>query len=362
MKNKPVAKPLYCDNEEECKIQKKNKPKKNNTNLPPIEDEIEILAEEVAPVFLRKKKQEETRAVKKARQDFLQSGIPELLKQQTAIRSALEQRDVEIFPRISHVTQLETKVTGSSSNFNFLASLIKPLICRQLPKRAMFDAKINKSFETTVQPLQNHPSNGQNLEWHQCKEWIHHLKHARKINFPFFRTLRAMLSKERNTDEYLWSDVCATTQWIDSLANHGSVQQLQQWLKRWKLRAGEDVDPSPKRRKTRKNVKRKRADFESSEDDMDVTDTVESSDSGSNSDQVYFSTEHLQNNYLKILLYAVVSCNADCRATWLRQNGLGLRVSRGIGIQCSGSKCFFQAQWKIGLIPTTRSHPVSHAE
>ena len=42
------------------------------------DDELEIISEDIAPVFLKKKWDDEARAVKKAKQEFLLSGVPEV--------------------------------------------------------------------------------------------------------------------------------------------------------------------------------------------------------------------------------------------------------------------------------------------
>ena len=98
MRIKPMA---LRDEPEEFQPKKILKKKRKKGKIDD-DDELKILSEDIAPVFLKKKWEDEARAVKKAKKEFLFSGVPEVLKQQTTALIALEQRPVEIFPKISH--------------------------------------------------------------------------------------------------------------------------------------------------------------------------------------------------------------------------------------------------------------------
>ena len=226
---------------------------------------------------MKKKWEEEARAVKKAKQEFLFSGVPEVLKQQTAALAALEQRPVEIFPKISHVTQ------AGSEPWRLPYPDQLSLVLR---KSLSHSKKINRptTFSSSLNSMSNAGSinsacnrsislkQASYLEWRFCKEWITRLKEDHSLSFPFFRTLRTLLpraNKENDGDRDLpWTDAYAPKQSADILANNRmSSQQLKNWLNQWKLRAGEEVAASPKKN-PKKVGKRKRiaSDCTDSED------------------------------------------------------------------------------------------------
>ena len=289
LKEKPVTIPVQSD-EEEAKVDYKQK-KKRFKSAPnsKTDNDIEIVAEKVAPIFLQIKKLEAEKAFKKAKQDFLQSSIPETLKQQVVLQSALEQRDVEIFPLVSHITQLESQCISLPSNVIFLNSLLRPVVNVSIPSSILFDPNLNRAQQVPITPINDRKSSvsEQNLEWLQCKDWIWHIK-ERHVNFPFFRCLRNMLVKGRTSEEHLWNDVCGTKHWNENLANTNTVHHLKQWLKEWKIKAGDVVEAATKKKRSKAaTVKRKRIDSDASElDGESVDDRSTSSEAWSDSDQV----------------------------------------------------------------------------
>ena len=239
------------------------------------DDVIEVVSETVAPIFMKKKYQEEARAIKKAKQEFLFSGVPEVLKQQTVIQQALEQRPVEIFPKISHVTQAGSRPWALPYPTS-LDSILQPTKDDQ-------EIRLPVTFSST---LNSHPSEGMPfiqpvvqaaaMEWRYCKDWINLLKEEHGLTFPFFRTLRNLLSKaSRISGEALWTDVYAPNCSADILpTNRQPAATLKAWLNQWKLRAGEDVQPEPKKKKTTKDGKKKRKRLDSEEDGSELEDAT----------------------------------------------------------------------------------------
>ncbi|XP_046437052.1 uncharacterized protein LOC124188452 [Daphnia pulex] len=276
---KPVA--LRDEPEEELvepkQISKKKRKKGEMKGKANSEDELVILSEDIAPIFLKKKWEEEARAVKKAKQEFLFSGVPEVLKQQTAALAALEQRPVEIFPKISHVTQ-----AGSQPwRLPYPESLV---LRKSLPHSKKINrpttfasslnsnpGSINSACNRSISPKQ-----ASYLEWRFCKEWITRMKEDHSLSFPFFRTLRTLLPRanmERDGDRDLpWTDAYAPKQSADILANNRmSSQQLKNWLNQWKLRAGEEVAAPPKK-VSKKVGKRKRIESDCTDSEDAVVD------------------------------------------------------------------------------------------
>lgn len=252
-------------------------------------DEIQIISEDVAPIFLKKKWEEEARAVKKAKQEFLFSGVPEILKQQSAVQSALEQRSVEIFPKISHVTQAGSRPwkLGFPNELSTVLRNVFPPPKIEQPKA--FSPNLNSYLvdSNLVCPRSVFQKQASYLEWCFCKEWINRLKGEHSLSFPFFRTLRMLLSKINKEDvvgeDLPWTDAYAPKQAVDILANNRkSVQHLKDWLNQWKMRAGEEATLSPK--KTAKKIgKRKRISSEDSGSEEAAVD--ESSNKSWNPDE-----------------------------------------------------------------------------
>ena len=274
--------------------QQKKKRKKLDSNLD-IEDEdddddqVEIIATEstdIAPLFLRRQWQEQVRAQKKAKQEFLHSGVPDALRQQTAIQMALEQREVDIFPRISHVTQMDCLTANVMCCHKlpypvFLTNLFKPVSHKRIATPATFASSLTRCSLRDQPRVIHVPPETNVLEWRQCKGLIQRLKEQHQLNFPFFKIMRSLLSKERNTDELLWTDVCGTTQWIDHLSNRKITHRLRSWLKEWQIKAGLKIDPCALQKKApaaavnSKINKRKRIDSEASENsDVVVEDII----------------------------------------------------------------------------------------
>lgn len=114
-REKPAA--TSADDEEGQPPKKQKRVRQMRLRSPPEEPpaaapepDIEIVAEDssraaVAPIFLRRGKRDSYRAVQKAKLEFLHSGVPEALRQQQAVQAILQDRPVELFPKISHVLQ-----------------------------------------------------------------------------------------------------------------------------------------------------------------------------------------------------------------------------------------------------------------
>jgi hypothetical protein len=273
MRIKPMA---LRDEPEEFEPKKILKKKRKKGKIDD-DDELKILSEDIAPVFLKKKWEDEARAVKKAKKEFLFSGVPEVLKQQTTALIALEQRPVEIFPKISHVTQAGSrswrlpypdqlslvmlrKSLSDSKKINRPTTFSSNLNSSMLSSNA---ANSSESCDRSISPKQ-----ASYLDWRFCKEWITRLKEDHSLSFPFFRTLRTLLPRANNEGDLPWTDAYAPKLSTDILANNRmSSQQLKNWLNQWKIRAGEEVTPSPKKN-TKKVGKRKRiaSDCTDSED------------------------------------------------------------------------------------------------
>lgn len=272
---KPVA--LRDEPEEELvepkQISKKKRKKGEMKGKANSEDELVILSEDIAPIFLKKKWEEEARAVKKAKQEFLFSGVPEVLKQQTAALAALEQRPVEIFPKISHVTQAGSQPWRLPYPESLVLRKSLPH-SKKINRPTTFASSLNSNAGSIHSACNRSisPKQASYLEWRFCKEWITRMKEDHSLSFPFFRTLRTLLPRanmERDGDRDLpWTDAYAPKQSADILANNRmSSQQLKNWLNQWKLRAGEEVAAPPKK-VSKKVGKRKRiaSDCTDSED------------------------------------------------------------------------------------------------
>jgi flagellar biosynthesis GTPase FlhF len=285
MRVKPVA---LRDEAEEVEPKKISKQKRKQGEMKGKSgddcDELKILSEDIAPVFLKKKWEEEARAVKKAKQEFLFSGVPEVLKQQSAALTALEQRPVEIFPKISHVTQAGSRSWRLPYPHQLSLVLRKSLSQSQKINRPKtFSSSLNSKSNVSINSASNRSislKQASYLEWRFCKDWITRLKEDYSLSFPFFRTLRTLLQRanSENDGDLPWTDAYAPKQSPDILSNNRmSSQQLKNWLNQWKLRAGEEVAASPQK-KPKKVGKRKRiaSDCTDSED-VAVDETSNSS-------------------------------------------------------------------------------------
>lgn len=226
-------------------------------------DDLEIIAEDIAPIFMKKKWGDEARAIKKAKQEFLFSGVPEVLKQQTAALVALELRPIEIFPKISHVTQAGSQPWHLPYPAGFSRLLRKSLPRAKINRPTTFSSNLN-SPNVDINSSSNRSvslKQAAYLEWRYCKDWIIRLKEDNSLSFPFFRILRTLLprsNKEDDGSQHLpWTDAYAPKHSSDILANNrGPSLQIKTWLNQWKLRAGEEIAILPK--KKAKIGKRKR--------------------------------------------------------------------------------------------------------
>lgn len=278
---KPIALREDEDEFQEVEIQKTpTKKRKKEAKKRKVDDDVKIISEDlVAPVFLKKKWEEEARAIKKAKQEFLFSGVPEVLKQQTAVQTALEQRPVEIFPKISHVTQAGSRPWYLPYPDQFSSMLRKVPLRSEIEQPTTFSSSLNTCHVDTntstchgLESVQQAPC----LEWRFCKDWITRMKEDHSLSFPFFRTLRTLLSKvskEGGEGEDLpWTDAYAPKQSVDILANNRKpAQRLKNWLNQWKLRAGEEATLLPKK-STKKVGKRKRIASDDSDSEEAIVD------------------------------------------------------------------------------------------
>ena len=259
------------------KVPKKKHKKRELKRKKEVDDEdVKILSEDIAPIFLKKKWEEEARAVKKAKQEFLFSGVPEVLKQQAAVSIALEQRPVEIFPKISHVTQAGSQPWRLPYPDQLSLVLKKITSHSKINQPTTFSSSLNSSLVVSAAHRSITPKQASCLEWRYCKEWITRLKEDHSLSYPFFRTLRTLLAKaNKETDggnELPWTDAYAPKQSIDILANNRkTAQRLKTWLNQWKLKAGEEVTLSPKK-PVKKVGKRKRIASDSTDTDEAVVD------------------------------------------------------------------------------------------
>ena len=285
-------KPIAFDEPKEVESKKvpRKRRKKGSVKEPVEEDDgdIEIISEDVAPIFIKKKLEEEQRAVKKAKQEFLFSGVPEVLKQQNAIQVALEQRPVEIFPKISHVTQAGSRPWKLPYPDHLTPLLKKNTPCLKLNYPLAFPTGVNSSqadrcssYRSTTLVQASH------LEWRYCKDWITRLKEENSLSFPFFRTLRTLLLRSTKNGEdgslLPWTDAYAPQQSMEILVNNRKPsQRLKEWLNQWKRRAGEEVLSSPKK-SSKKMGKRKRISSDGS--GMDEPVVNETSNSSWNPDE-----------------------------------------------------------------------------
>ena len=256
---------------------KRKKEKKQTHGANDDDDEVEIISEDVAPIFLKKQRQEEARALKKAKHDFLFSGVPEVLKQQAVVQQALEQRPVEIFPRISHVTQAGDRPwrLPYPDSLNSILVLKSPVEDSSVQLPSAFSSSLNETAIPYVPETTNTSrSMGKQatcLDWRDCKNLIIQLKDNHGLAFPFFRTLKALLSKaNRGNGISLWTDAYSPSCSDEILAaNRKPVNQLKIWLNQWRLKAGEDINPEPKKKTkvaNKKMNKRKRIDSEDSDE------------------------------------------------------------------------------------------------
>jgi len=279
-----VKKPVHTDDVkpskaievEGVKLSKRRK-RERNTDVSDVDDDIQFVSGEVAPIFLTRKWAEEFQVVKKAKQEFLFSGVPEVLKQKAVVQLELEQRPVEIFPRISHVTQFSADHKPLPYPEELKSILSKPLpLQKKIQRPTTFPSSLNSPLQVEVATAEQlNRSQTSPLDWRFCKDWISGLKEEHNLDFPFFRVLRALLAKS-NSDHQLWTDAYAPTNSLDVLANRKSIQYLKNWLNKWKLRAGEEVVATPKKKKkppavASKAAKRKRINSEGLDiDDIEV--------------------------------------------------------------------------------------------
>lgn len=300
---KPPTTPLESDPEIEVPVKKvlrKKRKKAGGANTSKDDDEIKIISEDIAPIFLKKKRDEEMRAVKKAKQDFLFSGVPEVLKQQTIVQQTLEQRPVEIFPRISHVTQAGSQ-PWCLPYPNQLSLMLRKNPSESVVNRpTTFSSSLN-SLSVAVSQRSIYPKQASYLEWRYCKEWITRLKEDHSLSFPFFRTLRALLPKANKEDGNVvpWTDAYAPKRSVDILANRKPAQRLKNWLNQWKLKAGEEVILSPKKTAATKVGKRKRIS-------SDCSDTEEAPAAEEVSNQSWNSEEQVGLSFDSFLDFSVV--------------------------------------------------------
>ncbi len=234
------------------------------------DSDVEIVNDKVAPIFLKKQKKEEYRIIQKAKQEFLFSGVPEVLKQQVAVQQALEERPVEIFPRVSHVTQAGSRPWRLPFP-PALESFLRPLVTKPINQPVIFLASLNDPSTISSTPPRNQATVAQavSMDWRFCKDWISQLKEKNALSFPFFRTLRNLLPKSsKSNGESLWTEIYAPSSSADVLPNNRQpMQQLKKWLNQWKAKAGEEVEKEPKTKKKKKKFgKRKRLDSDSGSD------------------------------------------------------------------------------------------------
>lgn len=258
------------------------------------DSDIEVVSASVAPLFRKKQQQEEARAIKKAKQEFLFSGVPEVLKQQVIVQQALEQRPVEIFPKVSHVTQAGSRPWALPYPAG-LDSILLPHREHPIHFPTTFSADLN-ARPTAETPTTQLVVQAASMEWRYCKDWITLLKEDHGLSFPFFRTLCNLLPKaNRNEGEALWTDVYAPSCSADILStNKSTVGQLKTWLTQWKLRAGEVVEPQPKKLTAAKNgkKKRKRMDSEDGTDPEEYVPDERSNGSWKSEEEVNWTTRH----------------------------------------------------------------------
>lgn len=275
--------------EEPKKVIKKKR--KKDLSCGDDEDDIEVLSEDVAPIFLKKKFQDEARAIKKAKQDFLFSGVPEMLKQQTTAQQKLEERLVEIFPKTSHVTQAGSRPWNLPFPEKRLLSLVAEakLSEAELLRPRRFSPSLTLSRDGPDKPSQQEiPTQVPVLEWRDCKQVIKKMKEDFSLSFPFFRALRNLLPKSsgENFHNLLWTDAYAPKCSADFLVtNRKPASQLKAWLNQWKLKAGEEV-PVPPKKPVRKNAKRKRIDSDGPELEDEVVLDEKSNSSWSSEEKV----------------------------------------------------------------------------
>jgi len=283
---------------DESKPKQRKRHRKSELESSDADEDIQIISGEVAPIFLKRKWKEEFQIIKKAKQEFLYSGVPEVLKQRHAVQLELEQRPVEIFPKISHITQ----VAPDQKPLPFpekLKSILKPLNLKEIPRPTTFPSSLNSPSEVEPSVAKLTPPTSP-LEWRLCKEWISGLKENHNLDFPFFRALKGLLLKSNAGDDMLWTDAFAPANSFDIFANKKSVQQLKHWLNQWKIRAGEQAISTPKKKPKKPAIKTgKRKRIDSGGPDFD--DLVEDkSNSDWNSDR-----EHNEDQVTKFINYLI---------------------------------------------------------
>lgn len=256
----------------------KKRRKKEQTNVDSVDksdSDIEIVTDKVAPIFLKRKHHDEYQITKKAKQDFLFSGVPEVVKQRVAIQQALENRPVDIFPRVSHVTQAGLRPWCLPYPTS-LESVLRRGPPAPVLQPVMFSNCLNTAASSEVN-AHSGPAviQAAGMDWRYCKDWISQLKEDYGLSFPLFRTLRNLLSKSSKSDgSTLWTDTYAPTSAADLLpTNKQSSQQLKSWLNQWKLKAGEAIEPEPRKPRTGNNLgKRKRLDSDYSDKEQIIAD------------------------------------------------------------------------------------------
>lgn len=369
---KPIS--LREEEPEEVEIQKTpSKKRKKEAKKRKVDDDVQIVSDDlVAPVFLKKKWDEEARALKKAKQEFLFSGVPEVLKQQTAVQTALEQRPVEIFPKISHITQAGSRPWHLPYPDKLSSMLRKIPLQPEIKRPTTFSPSLNTCHVDTNSSICHRSESVQQascLEWRFCKDWITRIKEDHSQSFPFFRTLRTLLSKVNKEggggEDLPWTDSYAPKKSVDILANNRKpAQRLKNWLNQWKLRAGEEATLSPKK-SVKKVGKRKRIASIDSDSEEAVVD--DSSRDSWKPEEEEVQNDLLLNCYWRTLLtfYLPLVALQLRTISWssrMRQDGNYLRPSRRAWIQCSRSQCILETKWQNRPFSSPRSHPISFTQ
>lgn len=139
--------------------------------------------------------------VTKARQDFLMSGIPERMKLDLERQRLFEQSyecELDLFPLVSHVTQLSTPIDSSASQDVVqkipFRSLDESPIC--IPTRFRLSSKARSPLPQPVAA-----PNPEDLKLTRPKDLVKHLKDKDSSRFLYFRCYKQLRKKFNDEQE-----------------------------------------------------------------------------------------------------------------------------------------------------------------
>lgn len=171
---------------------------------------------------------------RKARKAFLQSGLPEAMREEIDRKKELEElffNEIQYFPSISHVTQLNGDESFKKSPLTIKILPANDEKCHEITKKWNFG-----SFSDVKSPLpaKSEPS------WSHVKD----RKAAGRVlkskfdNFPTYKVFHQLYTKQKESQESrlgeMFSEKYKPSSSDEFLVNSGPVHGLKKWLSAWK--------------------------------------------------------------------------------------------------------------------------------